>query len=159
MDCAYHVEDPRQRVASYAAVLVLTRAAAEGVNISIAQLGAIVAAFLPTLGPDALRMWSGMEPAEAVRTIKIDLLRHQIVLAEADTASRAKERGRWKASGRSTSKAALHAHRRKLLTEQEISTLDEAISQSVVASFFKFMTMLALDPDWYTPHITETVSF
>ena len=55
MDCTYHVEDPRQRAADYAAVLVLTRAAADGVDVSIAQLGGIVAAFLPTLGPDALR--------------------------------------------------------------------------------------------------------
>lgn len=89
MDCAFHTEDPRQRVADYAAVLVLTRAAAEHVDLSIARLGSIVAAFLPSLEPARLRAWSDMDMAKAVRTIKIDLLRHQIDLAEAGTGRQA----------------------------------------------------------------------
>lgn len=166
MDCAFHTEDPRQRVADYAAVLVLTWAAAEHVDLSIARLGGIVAAFLPSLEPARLRAWSDMDMAKAVRTIKIDLLRHQIDLAEAGTGRQAAEPGRRMAGGRRKPKQAARqarrgnqAHRHQKLTEQEIDRLDEDISQSVVASFFKFMTMRALDPDWFAPYLAEAPAF
>ena len=166
MDCAFHTEDPRQRVADYAAVLVLTRAAAEHVDLSIARLGGIVAAFLPSLEPARLRAWSDMDMAKAVRTIKIDLLRHQIDLAEADTGRQAVGPGRRMAGGRRKprqaalqARRARHAPGQQKLTEQEIDRLDEDISHSVVASFFRFLTMRALDPDWFAPYLAEAPAF
>lgn len=162
MNCVYHVEDPRQRVADYAAVLVLTRAAAEEVEVSIAQLGAIVAAYLPMMEPDKLRAWSEQELAQAVRTIKLDLLRHQITLAEAPASGLS---GKRNSNGRRKVTAAQHTRRRKpartsrKLSEWEIARLDEEISQAVVANFFKFMTMSTLYPEWFIPYLEETTAF
>ena len=154
MDCTCRLEDSRQRVADYSAVLVLTRAAAEGVELSTAQLGAIVAEFLPTLGPDTLRAWSGMDMAKAVRTIKIDLLRHQIALAEVPTGE---PPGRQSTRGRSEARA--HLQPQRTLSEQDISHLDHEISRSVVANVFKFTTMRALDPSWFAPYLTKIAAF
>lgn len=163
MNFADHIDDPRQRVADYAAVLVLTRAAAEGVAISTAQLGAIVAEFLPILGSDTLKAWSELDMAEGVRTIKVDLLRHEIARVEAHLGCpsgkrKASRDTRAARAGRSGRQRRPVSGRHKL-SEQEIGRLDEDISRLVVSNFFKFMTMTALDPGWFTPYLARTMVF
>lgn len=161
MNSAYHTADPRQRVADYTAVLVLTRAAAAQVDLSIARLGGIVAVFLPTLGPAKLREWSAMDMAQAVRSIKLDLLRLEIVSAEACTSPSPIQRkayrgGRAAGSARSGNGS---ARTRGRLSEQDIGRLDEQISQSVVVSFLKFLTMSALHPNWFSLYIEDIADF
>ena len=161
MNSANQTADPRQRVADYTAVLVLTRAAAENVDVSTARLGGIVAAFLPTLGPAKLREWSEMDMAQAVRSIKIDLLRLEIARAEACSSPspvkrKARRGGRAAESARSGRGS---ARTRGKLSEVDTGRLDEQISQSVVASFYKFVAISALHPDWFSPYIEDITAF